>query len=239
MKLIIKKYSEKHIIYNILGIKIKIKKTSSTQLNICYNKTDAIIRRFARGHNDTPVILKNNVTILFRNTIFPNTIIGQHSYLGEYTKIDRNVIIGKYCSIANNVLIGATIHPQDWLSTSPFQYDNWLLPNVKKYPWKIGLNTTIGNDVWIGANVVIQSGVSIGDGAIIGSGAIVTKNVPPYSIVVGVPAKIIKYRFSDEIIETLLDLKWWNLPYKQICNLPFNNIQKCIKILKDSPPYKS
>ena len=173
---------------------------------------NVIIKSFIQGNNDF-IEFKNNVCFLFRNIVAENSVIGHYSYIGEYTKIDRCVTIGRYCSIANNVLIGATIHPTNWLSTSPFQYDKWLEPDCNKCDWTIARPTSIGNDVWIGANAIIQSGVSIGNGAIIGSGAVVTKDVPPYAIVIGVPAKVLRYRFSQKIIKKLQKLEWWNKPH--------------------------
>lgn len=90
----------------------------------------------------------------------------------------------------------------------------------------------IGNDVWIGDNVIIKNGVKIGDGAVVGLGAVVTKDVPPYAVVAGVPAKIIKYRFSDEIISELLELEWWNLEEDVIRQIPYDNIEKAIEFIK-------
>ena len=91
----------------------------------------------------------------------------------------------------------------------------------------------IGNDVWIGTNVVIMRGIKIGDGAIVAAGSIVTKDIPPYTIVAGCPAKIIKYRFAEEIIKQLLELKWWNYHINTLSNLPFNDIDKCIKMIEE------
>ncbi len=172
-----------------------------------------------------------NIFFLKNSYIERGTNIGKFSYVGENSKVDFGTTIGKYCSIANNVLIGATIHPQKWLSTSPFQYDTWLDPSSKKKYWQIYKSTIIGNDVWIGANSVIKSGVKVGDGSIIGAGAVVTKNVPPYSIVAGVPAKVIKYRFDDKTIEKLLEIKWWNLPHEEIVKLDYENVEKVIEVL--------
>ena len=90
----------------------------------------------------------------------------------------------------------------------------------------------IGNDVWIGLNVVVMDGVSIGDGAVIGAGAVVTKDIPPYAIAVGVPAKVIKYRFSEDIIHRLLKTRWYDQPDEVIKKLPFDNIEKCLEILE-------
>lgn len=88
--------------------------------------------------------------------------------------------------------------------------------------------TRIGNDVWIGCNVVVLAGVSVGDGAVIGAGAVVTKDVPPYAVAVGNPAKVIKYRFRTEIIAGLLETRWWDLPVEEIKKLPLLDPVKCI-----------
>lgn len=122
------------------------------------------------------------------------------------------------------------------LSTSPyFYYDNlgWKLLNTKSHNefWDYA-PVRIGNDVWIGDNVIIKNGVKIGDGAVVGLGAVVTKDVPPYAVVAGVPAKVIKYRFSDEIISELLELEWWNLEEDVIRQIPYDNIEKAIEFIK-------
>ena len=91
----------------------------------------------------------------------------------------------------------------------------------------------IGNDVWIGDNVFIKSGVKIGDGAVVGAGAVVTKDVPPYAVVVGVPARVIKYRFDEKTIAELLELKWWDLDAQIVKSLPFRDVGLCIEKLKE------
>lgn len=188
--------------------------------------------QFLFASNNQPLHLPNNVHFLFRNIVYANTVIGRYSYIGEYTKIDKCVRIGRYCSIAANVTIGATIHPTNWLSTSPFQYDLWLDPETQKKQWITAKATNIGNDVWIGANAVIQSGISVGDGAIIGSAAVVTHDVPPYAIVAGVPARILRYRFEPDIVKALLKIKWWNLKHEKIRTLPFSDVSQIIEELR-------
>jgi len=148
---------------------------------------------------------------------------------GENTKLK----IGKFCSIANNVTIflGGE-HRNDWVSTYPF---NSLLKNYKHiqgHPKSKG-NVTIGNDVWIGNEVVILSGVKIGDGAVIGACSLISKDVEPYSVVGGNPGQLIKYRFKKEIIDELLDIKWWDLELEEIAEiiplLQSNNVSEIIK----------
>lgn len=170
--------------------------------------------------------------------------IGKHTHIHKNTRIlnPKETIIGKYCSIADNCDIGVFMHPIHTLSMSPFVYcdsDEFLNENIgMRQSNKLLENNgdkkiLIGNDVWIGTNAIIMNGIEIGDGAIVGASAVVTKDVPPYAIVVGIPAKIIKYRFDKDTIKELLELKWWDCPEEIIQTLPFDNIKKCIEILKN------
>lgn len=176
--------------------------------------------------------------------------IGEHSYINHSTKIG-SAKIGKFCSIANDAVIGIGNHPMDYLTTSPFIYsrnkiktignilvdEKRLVTNSESY--RVKSKTIIGNDVWIGERAIILLGVNIGNGAVIGAGAIVTKDVPPYAIVAGVPAKIIRYRFSDDIIAKLQELEWWNYPDNFIVKLPFGNVDECIEILENNKNLKN
>ena len=178
------------------------------------------------------MMLNNHVALAGQNDIYKDVEIGRFSSLAERTQLCCGVKIGMFCEIAQDVKIGVSQHPLNWLSISKFQYSSALDNIPKQYTLPPNPETIIGNDVWIGTNAIIQPGIKIGHGAVIGSGAVVTHNVPPYAIVAGVPAKIIRYRFSDDIIANLLQLKWWNLPYDKILSLPFNDIKKCINVLK-------
>lgn len=121
------------------------------------------------------------------------------------------VTIGNYCSIADRVVfIAGGEHDKDWVSTYPF-IERLKLENLVKFKKpRFKGNISIGNDVWIGHGATILSGVSIGDGAVVGAMSVVTKDVPPYAIVVGSPAKVIKYRFTESQIEKLMKIQWWN-----------------------------
>ncbi len=139
--------------------------------------------------------------------------IGRYTFIGMNSYVDKSTSsIGRFCSIAMGAKISLNNHPMEWVSTHPFLYN-------KKYKFVdanvsvAGVNnkkTIIGNDVWIGANVTILAGVTIGDGAVLGANALVTKDVAPYSVVNGTPAKHVKFRFEEDVIKKLLEIKWWN-----------------------------
>lgn len=146
-----------------------------------------------------------------------NSSFGKYSFCGYNCQI-INCSIGAFCSLADDIKIGGARHPIEWVSTSPvFYFGNDSIKhkytNFKRTPDK---HTTIGNDVWIGGGAIIIQGVTIGTGAVIGAGAVVTKDVEPYSIVAGNPAKLIRKRFNDSIIADLLISKWWELPDSQL-----------------------
>lgn len=139
-----------------------------------------------------------------------NVSVGRWSYIEPYTFVN-NACIGRFCSIGRNVAIGGFQHPYSFLTTSPRVYRSILNRDYDDSSRPV----VIGNDVWIGEKAVILSG-TIGDGAIIAAGAVVTKDVEPYSIVAGVPARVIGLRFSKEQTRKLLDLQWWSWSDEQI-----------------------
>lgn len=150
--------------------------------------------------------------------IGPNSVI-EESSIGDYTYTagDAQITyseIGKYCSIASHVRIHPVNHPmwrvtQHHMTYRKVQYDLGDHDDMEFFEWRKDHKVTVGHDVWIGHGAIIMPGVSIGTGAVIGSGAVVTKDVPPYMIAVGVPAKPIKERFPKEIAEKLLEIAWW------------------------------
>ena len=154
---------------------------------------------------------------IYSGTEFYDSSIGRHSYIGYNSEI-HSCDIGAFCSIANGLIVGGAKHPLDWVSTSPVFYDvgggtGRHLGNHKIEPLK---RTSIGNDVWIGSRVIIMQGLRIGTGAVIGAGSVVTKDVPPYAIVAGCPARIIKYRFDEDTIRQLLESRWWEWSDKEL-----------------------
>ena len=143
--------------------------------------------------------------------------IGKYSYIGNNSFVS-DTDIGNFTSISTDCYIGGTSHPTDWVSTSPVfhKWENIMKKNFARHEFAIFHRTVIGNDVWIGYRVIIPVNVTIGDGAIIAAGAVVTKDVPPYAVVGGVPAKIIKYRFPQDVIDKLLELRYWERPDEEI-----------------------
>lgn len=148
---------------------------------------------------------------LFAGCSVSNSHIGAFSYVSPGTSLHK-VTIGRYCSIGDGVKI-LSQHPHDTLTTSPFPYQRIFQPPFDADPvqdYAHILPTRIGNDVWIGSGAKIKCGITIGDGAIIGAGAVVTRDVAPFHIVGGVPAKLIRLRFSKQLIARINQLAWWH-----------------------------
>lgn len=185
---------------------------------------------YPRSQGHSTVYLQNVVTD-------PSITVGEYTTYDDFVRDPRdfqrsNVLyhypinqerltIGKFCSIACGAkfLFNSANHALGSLSTYPFPifFEEWGLP-VEDIPraWDNKGDIVVGNDVWIGYEAVILAGVTIGDGAVVGARAVVTKDVPPYAIVGGVPAKPIRKRFSDGVIQRLLALKWWDWPVERI-----------------------
>lgn len=172
--------------------------------------------------------------------------IDEKSKIGKYTYINRdsyvtNADVGGYCSIGRSVEIGSIMHPMTMLSTHPFQYHlrhftkdpGYSKTVVKADRGGRSMRTAVGNDVWFGAKATIIGGVTIGDGAVIGAGAVVTKDVPSYAVVGGVPARILKNRFDADTVAQLLEVKWWSLDPIDMDGVDFRNIHAAIDDIRE------
>ena len=162
----------------------------------------------------------------------PNIIVGDFTYIADsefeshvthhYDFIGDKLIIGKFCQIAAGVefVMNGANHQMNAVSTFPFYtLEGWKMNPPAKSDMPFKGDTVIGNDVWIGQNATILPGVHIGDGAIIGANSIVGSDVEPYTIVVGNPAEVIRYRFDEDLAELLLKFKWWDKPIEEINKL--------------------
>ena len=148
-----------------------------------------------------------------------NVHIGDYSSIGIGSCVS-NARIGRFTVIARDCYVGVGAHPTCYLTAHSVFYKNqpWgFHPEwVKEIDFKEDALSYIGNDVWIGTRSIVMDGVNVGDGAIVAAGAVVTKDVPPFAVVGGIPAKVIKYRFAPEVIQRLLEIKWWDLPDEEI-----------------------
>jgi len=165
--------------------------------------------------------------------------LGSFSYVCGKTLITKTSL-GKFCSIGPNCMFGWGIHPsRNFVSTHPIFYSTKKQAGItfadQDYIEERKL-ITVGNDVWIGANVIVLDGVTIGNGAIVATGAVVTKDVPAYAIYGGVPAKLIRYRFEQEVIERLMDFEWWDKEQEWLKNnfRLFHNINELINYMDKS-----
>ncbi len=139
--------------------------------------------------------------------------IGRHSFCGYDCSVVR-CDIGAFCSIGNRVSIGGVAHPAHFVSTSPvfLSHKDSVATKFARHDFLPQLQTRIGNDVWIGEGAYIKAGVQVGHGAIVGMGSVVTRDVAPYAIVAGNPARVIRMRFDEKTIAALLSMDWWDLP---------------------------
>jgi len=190
------------------------------------------------------IVFGNRINLECETPISLDGSIAMRGKIGAYTYIRNDcrlspgtAAIGRYCSIAPDVKIGDGDHPINWFSTHPFQWGATHLVSKERQlelhrDIPVKRKIKIGHDVWIGSSAIITRGVHIGNGAIIAAGAVVTKDVPPYAIVGGVPAKIIKFRFPDEIIERFGKLRWWQYDLPKVTNLDFSNVNLCLDKLE-------
>jgi acetyltransferase-like isoleucine patch superfamily enzyme len=156
--------------------------------------------------------------VLCHHAAVHGVTIGAHAYVGTHAHV-QYATIGSFVSIGPEVRIGLGSHPVHMVSTYPSFYASnasTVVPLNNSVRVQEYTPVTIGNDVWIGARAMVMDGVEIGHGAVVAAGAVVTKSVPPYAIVGGVPARVIRYRFAPEVISALLEIAWWNWPYALI-----------------------
>lgn len=178
----------------------------------------------------------------------PNIIVGEYTYYDDkdgaenfeehvthhYEFIGDKLIIGKFCAIAKGIefIMNGANHRMNSVTTYPFNImgGDWeqFTPGINETPFKG--DTVVGNDVWIGQNVTVMPGVHIGDGAVIGANSVVAKNIPPYSIAVGNPCRVVRMRFDEELTKYLLELKWWDWSadkiFKNMSALCSSDLQK-------------
>lgn len=184
--------------------KIKIRFSNFTNQNIVSGKI---------GHN----------TVIQKNTMVDSeSIIGDECYINTFCKVTK-AIIGNYCAIGSNVVIGPGEHDINELSIAGLLYKENTYNELTSKP------CTIGNGVWIGTYVIIKRGVKIGNCAVIGAHSVVTKDVPDFAIVVGVPAKVIRFRFNNEIQKKIIDSNWWNLDLQNAKQLLKKLETECVK----------
>ncbi len=161
----------------------------------------------------------------------PPVFYGAHSYMNDGGYVRGNVFIGRYCSIGRRCTIAAGLHWTTGISTFPALSGGSAATNYNQadleamaFAQEKSSHTTIFNDVWIGDGAVIMTGVTVNTGAIVGANAVVSKDVPPYAIVGGVPARVLKYRFPDTVVQSLLETEWWENDIKTLSQHSLGNV---------------
>jgi len=166
--------------------------------------------------------------------------VGGYSNVG-FASYLADCVVGRYCNIGARVSIGGYEHPQDWLGITAYQWGKSTVPLVSSAIQRLlesnapprQRTTVIGSDVWIGDNSVVKRGVTIGDGVIVGAGCVVTRDVPPYAVVIGVPARVHRFRFELDIRQELLSSRWWEMELEELADLPFRSIADCVRTLSE------
>ncbi len=188
----------------------KILQVLKFKLYFLKNRKCCFSARIMYGEIDKTAAIRQNVR-------FQRSSIGKYSYIARNSLV-QNTEIGSFCSISEGTNIGMPSHPIEFVSSSPvfLSANNVLKKGFSHVDFKESEKTVIGHDVWIGANAQIKGGITIGTGAIIGAGAVVTHDVPPYAIVGGAPARLIRYRFSEDVVDKLIHSEWWKLSDEEL-----------------------
>jgi acetyltransferase-like isoleucine patch superfamily enzyme len=173
-------------------------------------------------------------------SIFYNSCLERHSFCGYDCDVS-NADIGSFTSIANSVVIGGGRHPMEWVGMSPVFYEgrDSVKAKFSRHKREPSQRVRIGHDVWIGRSAIVLPGVEIANGAVVGAGSVVTKNVEPYAVVAGNPARLIRYRFDEVVVSRLLASKWWMYSDADLLRLGpyFNDVKKFLEIIEQTRMY--
>ena len=175
--------------------------------------------------------MEEEVSIGHVRMSFSSLSVGAHSFIRSTSELANVARIGRFCSIGNGVVLGQdkAAHPLDWVSSHPFQHRSPRLPYQSNIT-----PVVVEEDVWIGRDAMILEGVRVGTGAVVAAKALVTRDVPPYAIVAGVPARIVRYRHSPAMIASLLGTRWWERPVEELLHLPLNDPEAFIDQLDET-----